>query len=300
MSVARRLSPLLTAPPPAPQVTPWQLMKPLPPVFPFDWAVAYGEDEFGLWQAFEIEAATAVRQTLRWIPPGTFLMGSPEDEAERWAEAEQQHLVTLHSGFWLADTACTQALWTAVMGDNPSRFSEDAENPVERVSWDDITQNFLPALNQRLPGLDLELPSEAKWEYACRAGTTTPFWFGKQITTEQVNYNGNYPNDGGAKGPYRERTVRVKTLPANGWGIFEMHGNVLEWCGDEWVEKNSADVAEDQVTKAHSAPRGPALRVLRGGSYLGNARHCRGAFRHADQPGNRLEYFGFRLARAGS
>jgi formylglycine-generating enzyme required for sulfatase activity len=269
-------------------------------VFPFDWAVAYGEDEFGLWQAFEIEAADAVRQTLRWIPPGSYLMGSPEDEPERFAAREEQQLVTLRSGFWLADTACNQALWTAVMGDNPSRFADNADNPVEQVSWDDITQRFLPALNQRLPGLQLELPSEAQWEYACRAGTTTPFWFGKQITTEQVNYDGNHPYAGGDKGEFRRRTVPVKALPANGWGLYQMHGNVWEWCSDEWIEKIAAGAAEAPVIKADSGPGGPAARVLRGGGWRLNAQDCRSAYRDRYEPGLPNVNFGFRLARGAS
>jgi formylglycine-generating enzyme required for sulfatase activity len=300
MSTTRSKPAAPVAPPPAPQVTLWQMMKPLPPVFPFDWAVTYGEDEFGLWQAFEIEAATAVRQTLRWIPPGTFLMGSPEDEHERWAGREQQHLVTLNSGFWLADTACTQAMWTAVMGDNPSRFLDNAENPVEQVSWDDITQRFLPALNQRLPRLQLELPSEAQWEYACRAGTSTTFSFGRQITTEKVNYHGNLPYAGGAHGSYRERTAPVKALPANRWGLYQMHGNVWEWGSDEWMENLAAGAAEGAVNKANSWHGGHSASVLRGGSWRGSGGDCRSARRGRSEPGNRGDYFGFRLARGAS
>ena len=152
------------------------------------WAEDYGLDEYGLYASFRIGG---IDQRMRWIVPGEFLMGSPEDEAERF-DNETPHRVILSQGFWLADTACTQALWQAVMGNNPSRFLQGEERPVENVSWDDV-QQFLTQLNSLSPDFDFRLPTEAEWEYACRAGTTTAFWFGDQITPEQVNYDGRYP-----------------------------------------------------------------------------------------------------------
>ena len=143
---------------------------------------------------------------MRFIQPGEFLMGSPESEKDRSTngdDTETQHRVVLTEGYWLADTACTQELWGAVMGENPSNFKGDLQNPVEQVSWDDITQKFLPRLNKLVPGLNLTLPTEAQWEYACRAGTTTVFSFGDRITPEQVNYDGNYPYADGKKGEYQ-------------------------------------------------------------------------------------------------
>jgi len=117
------------------------------------------------------------------------------------------------------------------MGDNPAAFKESLSNPVETVSWDDV-QQFIIKLNGLVPGLNACLPTEAQWEYACRAGTPTPFSFGKNITPEQVNYDGNYPYTGGEKGLFRRKTVPVKSLPANPWRLHEMHGNILEWCSD--------------------------------------------------------------------
>jgi formylglycine-generating enzyme len=263
----------------------------LPPRFPETWASAWGEDEFGLWMALDYQGA---RQVFRWILPGTFLMGSPETEAQR-LDRELQHEVTLTQGYWLADTACTQALWHALMGDNPSRFSDDSRNPVEQVSWDEVGK-FIDALNQRIPNLRAGLPSEAQWEYACRAGTTTPFSRGKNITSEQVNYNGNYPYVGGKKGAFRERTVPVGSLPPNAWGLYEMHGNLWEWCAD-WYRDYSSD--------AQINPTGPdtgANRVLRGGSWINGGRNVRSAHRRRIVPGKRDHGFGFRLAlgqRAG-
>ena len=263
---------------------------PLPPVLPFAWATAYGEDRCGLWQAFEV---AGVRQMLRWIPPGRFLMGSPESEAGRWND-ERQHAVTLTRGFWLGETACTQALWRAVTGDNPSEFKGDDEAPVEQVSWDDVMERFLPALNGKLQGLEAALPSEAQWEYACRAGTDTPFWFGSQIDSEQVNFDGNHPMPGGRESAYRKRTVGVKALPANGWGLYQMHGNVWEWCTDRQRAYSEGE-AIDPMGEAPSS--GPAGRVLRGGSWISVARLCRSAYRRAREPSYRYHGIGFRLVR---
>ncbi|HNO60224.1 MAG TPA: formylglycine-generating enzyme family protein, partial [Plasticicumulans sp.] len=203
-----------------------------PETFPPPFADAWGDDRYGLWAEFVIVTGhgSAV-QRLRWIEPGTFLMGSPDNEPERLNNEGPQHLVTLTRGFWLADTACTQGLWQAVTGGNPSQFKDDPQNPVEQVSWNDV-QKFLRALEGLLPGIEACLPSEAQWEYACRAGTTTPFSFGTQVTPAQVNYDGNFPYADGKKGEDRGRTVPVKSLPANDWGLYEMHGNVWEWCAD--------------------------------------------------------------------
>jgi len=272
---------------------PWH---PLPPALPQHWACAWGEDEHGLWQAFEL---AGVRQVMRWIPPGAFWMGSPEDEPER-GPSEARHRVVLTQGFWLADTACTQALWQAVLGGNPSRFRDDPGNPVECVSWNDISERFLPELNRLVPGLEAGLPTEAQWEYACRAGSETPFWFGEQITTGQVNYDGNHPYHKGPRGEYRERTVPVKALPANGWGLYEMHGNVWEWCADVYGEYPTGE-AVDPTGPAGLAGGGDAMgarqRVLRGGGWCGGGGDCRSAYRYAYEPDVRYGVIGFRLAR---
>ncbi|HMW17505.1 MAG TPA: formylglycine-generating enzyme family protein [Accumulibacter sp.] len=256
-----------------------------PDPFPPSWASDWGEDDYGLWMALTLDD---VRQVFRWIAPGRFVMGSPEDEPERYDD-ETPHEVTLSRGYWLADTACTQAMWQAVMGENPSRFRDDARNPVENVSWNEV-QAFIGELEKRVPGLTARLPSEAQWEYACRAGTTTPFSFGEDLTPEGVNYNGDYPYAGGKKGLYRRKTVPVASLPANAWGLYEMHGNVLEWCAD-WYD---AYPNEPQVD-----PQGPPSgdhRVLRGGSWDYYGRHVRSALRNWYEPGSRFGNFGFRLA----
>jgi hypothetical protein len=249
------------------------------------WAHDFGLDEYGVYADLKIGR---VVQRFRWIAPGEFAMGSPSTEAERDGD-EIPHPVVLTRGFWLADTACTQALWQAVMGSNPSRFQDDAENPVEQVSWNEV-QEFLARLNGQVEGLGARLPTEAEWEYGCRAGTATPFWFGHTITPEQVNYDGNHPYAGGAQGLYRQRTVPVKALPANGWGLYQMHGNVWEWCADGYGAYGDGE-AIDPV-----GPAASANRVLRGGSWFSYGRHSRSACRLRYVPGYRNVYIGFRLA----
>ncbi|MBL8470891.1 MAG: formylglycine-generating enzyme family protein [Rhodocyclaceae bacterium] len=229
-----------------------------------------------------------MEQRFRWIKPGRFLMGSPPDEAER-DDDEVLHEVTFTQGFWLADTACTQALWQAVMGENPSDFKDAPDNPVEQVSWDNV-QAFLNRLDDVVPDFAAGLPTEAQWEYACRAGTQSPFSFGANITPEQVNYDGNEPYAGGRKGEYRKKTVPVASLPANAWGLHEMHGNVWEWCADCYGEL-SADPATDPAGPAEGA-----WRVLRGGAWSNDGRNCRSACRFSTGPDYRNHIIGFRLA----
>ena len=258
------------------------------------WADAWDTDEYGHWVTFSVadKQGNKITQRMRWIEPGTFLMGSPKDEPERYDNEGPQHSVTIHQGFWLFDTACTQGLWEAVMGNNPSRFN-GVDRPVEQVGWHDC-QAFLRQLNERLPGLDLTLPSEAQWEYACRAGTTTPFSFGANITPEQVNYNGNYPYAGGQKGRYRQQTVPVASLPPNPWGLREMHGNVWEWTQDHWHGNYQGAPTDSSAWVGHDAG---AKRVLRGGSWVDGVRGVRAASRSVPHPDFRFDLIGFRCVR---
>jgi formylglycine-generating enzyme required for sulfatase activity len=249
------------------------------------WCPPFGQDSYGVYTSLSVNN---VRQHFRWIEAGSFLMGSPSDEPERYDD-EIQHQVTLTQGYWLADTACTQALWLAVMGNNPASFQDDLNNPVEQVSWNEV-QDFLIKLNQLIPDLNARLPSEAEWEYACRAGTTTPFSFGDNITPEQVNYEGNQPYNNGEKGLYRGKTVAVKTLPPNNWGLYEMHGNVWEWCSDCF-----GGYPSESVTNPTGATDGTS-RVLRGGSWIFFAGGSRSADRFDYTPVNPTNYIGFRFA----
>ncbi len=259
-----------------------------PPVLPPPCARAWGDDVYGLW--IEVDFAGVV-QRLRWIEPGEFSMGSPDDEAERQEREGPRHRVRLSAGFWLADTACTQALWLAVMGgDNPSRFQDDARNPVERVSWDDA-RAFLQRATALAPGTVAQLPSEAEWEYACRAGSETPFSFGATLGTEQANYDGNYPYADGQQGEYRGETVPVKSFAANAWGLYEMHGNVWEWCADGLRVYDGEPQSDPRGAQDEAAPR-----VVRGGSWLYGARWLRSAYRHWGPRDDRDVIQGFRFA----
>jgi len=238
------------------------------------WAGDMGVDEYGLWADLEIKKVT---QRLRWIAAGTFLMGSPEDEAER-RDNETQHEVMLSKGYWLADTACTQKLWSAVMAENPSEFKDDLQNPVEMVSWDDC-QTFIAELNEQVEGLTLHLPSEAEWEYACRAGTETVFSFGDSLSSEQANFK----NEVG-------QTVPVRSYHPNSWGLWQMHGNVWEWCQD-WL----GDYSEEPVVDPKGVAKG-RKRVLRGGGWIFGGQIVRSADRNAYSPDLRVNNVGLRLA----
>ncbi len=248
-------------------------------------------DRYGIYADVEIETwEKPVIQRFRWIEPGTFMMGSLEIEGEIYQD-EVRHQVTLTEGYWIADTETTQELWEAVMRKNLSEF-KGKELPVETVSWSDV-QRFLRKINRINENkFSVKLPTEAQWEYAARAGTTTPFSFGKNITTEQVNFNGNYPYNNGKKGKYRQATVKVKSLPSNQWGLYEMHGNVWEWVADQWQEKLPMKPVKNPlvITNHDGDPR-----VLRGGSWSHRGRNVRAAYRHPGSMPYRGDNIGFRI-----
>jgi formylglycine-generating enzyme required for sulfatase activity len=278
---------------------------------PPDWASAWGQDRFGVYVAFRIGTAT---QRLRWIPPGRFWMGSSEDEAGRWEDEGPRREVTLENGFWLFDTLCTQVLWEAVMGGNPSRFVSPTR-PVEQVSFEDV-QRFLARVNERVAELSLVLPSEAQWEYACRAGTETATYAGKMSILGENNapvldriawYGGNSGvgfelAEGEDSSHWSEKQydhTRAGTGPvgmkvANPWGLHDMLGNVWEWCADAWHASYEGAPTDGS---ARIETGGAAYRVIRGGSWSGDARAVRAAFRRGGDPTYRGGNVGFRCAR---
>ena len=263
-----------------------------PAELPEAWASDWGEDDYGIFMGFTYKG---VRQDFRWIEPCTFLMGSPKNEPQR-DEDEVQHEVTLTNGFWLADTTVTQALWEAVMGENPSRIKQ-ASYPVESINWDS-SRFFISKLNNLKEDLQLCIPTEAQWEYACRAGETTAFSFGKKITQQQVNFGGNQPSHNPGKRKIanhglQKELVDVKSFEPNAWGLFNMHGNVWEWCHD-WYEEYPRQLVVNP-SGAFSGNR----RILRGGSWIDDATSCRSAYRGRSEPDDRfMGYYGFRLARS--
>ena len=218
-----------------------------------------------------------------WCKSGTFMMGSPSSEKDH-DDDETQHRVNLTKGFYLGKYEVTQVQWEKVMGSNPS-YHKGAALPVENVSWDDAME-FCEKLTEvekeadRLPkGWTYTLPTEAQWEYACRAGTTTAYSFGDTITPKQANFVYNVG-----------KTTQVGTYPANAWSFHDMHGNVWEWCSDRYGAYPSGAVSD---------PLGPSVgseRVYRGGSWFLNGGLVRSATRRRGTPVNRDNSLGFRLS----
>ena len=234
---------------------------------------------------FEQELKPGIAITMLPIPAGSFLMGSPEGEPDRFDDEGPQHEVTL-GAFWMAQTPTTQAQWRTVAGwpkveldlePDPSCFKGD-RRPVGLVSWRDA-QEFCRRLSQRT-GQRYGLPSEAQWEYACRAGSSTPFYFGATLTPEQANCKDS-------------ETVEVASHPANAWGLHDMHGNVWEWCQDHW--HSNYEGAPNDGSAWEYCSLGGVQRLLRGGSWINHPRICRSAYRLNYPPDDRYYGIGFRV-----
>ena len=260
---------------------------------------AVGARELVRKEPLELDLGGGVTVKLVWIPPGEFMMGSPKDERNRLPaileeEAEDegpQHRVKITQGFYMSVHEVTQEQYQAVMGNNPSKF-KGARHPVDFVSWHDAME-FCRRVSSKL-GMAVRLPTEAEWEYACRAGTTTPFHFGETISTDQANYDGDRTYGKGREGEDRRKTVPVGSFLANDFGLYDMHGNVCEWCAD-WYDPNY------YRNSPSSNPKGPANgrdRVLRGGSWMGSPGDCRSACRSADIPWSRYGVEGLRVVVA--
>ncbi len=274
-----------------------QARHPLKAGLPPAWAVAWGEDRYGAFAAFSVGAPDRpVEQRMRWIPPGTFLMGSSETERWRFRNEGPQHKVLLTRGYWLGETPVTQALWAAVMDDNPSHFRgdrpDDAERPVEQVSWDDC-QVFCGRVNAQIAGLAARLPTEAEWERACRAETRGATWVG------ELSGKGEPPeldaiawyrgNSGGVPHP-------VGRKAPNPYGLHDMLGNVHEWCADAAQGVTTPyPYAAGSVTEPVAAGQGSG-QVYRGGSWGSRAKDVRAAVRYAYERGTRSGSLGLRLA----
>lgn len=275
-----------------------------------------GADEYGRWATFSIpdEQGNKITQRMRWIEPGAFVMGSPENEPGHCGDECPRHLVTIRHGFWLFDTACTQALWEAVMGENPSRFNSPTR-PVEQVSWNQI-QDFIQQINEQISGLNLVLPTEAQWEYACRSGTETAIYTGKMEILGVCNapaldpiawYGANsgvdfelengYDSSGWPEKQYphaRAGTHPVGLKQPNPWGLYDMLGNVWEWTRDHWHDNYHGAPTDGSAWMSANAG---ALRVGRGGAWNSHASSVRAAYRRWNDTDCRLDYLGFRCAR---
>ena len=253
-------------------------------------------------QQFIEDLGNGIQLEMVAIPGGTFMMGSPKNEPGRRETESPQHQVTVPP-FLLGKYPVTQAQWQVVatlpqvnqeLKPNPSRF-EGANRPVERVSWHDAVEfcNRLSNHTQR----PYRLPSEAEWEYACRAGTTTPFHFGETITTDLANYNGNYTYGDGVKGIRKGKTTEVGSFKiANEFGLYDMHGNVWEWCQDDWHGNYTNAPSNSNAWTSRSGN----LKLLRGCSWYSNPEYCRSAFRYDTYLVSNDYYIGFRVVCSGA
>ena len=224
---------------------------------------------------------------LALIPAGKFMMGSPANEKHRGSDEGPRREVTIGRAFYMAVYEVTQEQYEAVTGKDPAHF-KGAKNPVELVSWNDATE-FCRRLSAKT-GRTVRLPTEAEWEYACRAGTTTPFNTGETISTDQDNYEGLFIYGSGRRGKHRQKTVAVGSFQPNAFGLHDMHGNVWEWCSD-W----HADSYSNARNIDRRGPSSGTFRVLRGGSWASPPWHCRSANRDSGSPGYRLYLIGFRV-----
>ncbi len=232
------------------------------------------------------------------IPTGEFVMGSPDDESDRSKAEGPQHRVHV-SEFWMSKYPITQSQWRIVAGfpeinrslnPDPSHFKGD-NHPVEQVSWYDAVEfcDRLSAYTER----PYRLPSEAEWEYACRAGTKTPFHFGETITTDLANFNGQSSYSQGSQGKYQATTTEVTAFNvANAYGLCDMHGNVFEWCLDNWHDSYEGAPSNGSIW---SVGHENSPRVRRGGSWYYSPSYCRSAFRSFSNPDLRYFNFGFRV-----
>ncbi|WP_414551644.1 formylglycine-generating enzyme family protein [Anabaena sp. CCY 0017] len=263
---------------------------------------AEGEEikrELGKAQYFVEKLRDGVALDMVAIPGGTFTMGAPEGEAESRDNERPQHPVTVPA-FFMGKYPVTQAQWRVVakfkqverpLEADPSLFKGD-DLPVENISWDEAVE-FCARLS-KVTGKTYRLPSEAEWEYACRAGTTTPFHFGETITPELGNFDGNYTYASAPKGEYREKTTPVGSFKlANAFGLYDMHGNVYEWCADLWHDNYNG--APNDGGAWLSKNDNDNRRLLRGGYWLYYPRYCRSAFRNRYEPDSRDDAIGFRV-----
>jgi len=238
--------------------------------------------------SLETDTLASFESSFVLIAPGTFLMGSPEYETGRGID-EIMHEVTLTKGFYMQKTLVTQGQWKAVMGNNPASFQGEGDNcPVESISWNEC-QEFIRKLNAGKGGI-YRLPTEAEWEYACRSASLTPFCNG-EISELYCTHDPLLSEVGWYCGNSGRKSRPVAQKSPNAWGLYDLHGNVCEWCQD-WYDEYSSDSQTDP-----HGPKSGSAKVIRGGSWFGNAKNCRSASRFHWPPNSRSEFIGFRLVK---
>lgn len=241
--------------------------------------------EFGEAKYFSQDLGDRVKLEMVSLPEGEFLLGSPASEVERLISDIPQQSLKVPT-FFMSKYPITQAQWQAVMQSNPSRF-QGSDRPVEQISWYEAME-FCQKLSAKT-GRQFRMPSEVEWEYAARAGTDTPFYFGETITTDLANYDGNCRYGNAPKGTYRQRTISVGSFPPNAFGLYDMHGNVREWCADVWQEQYNGS---DTLFRGKNDDR---FRTLRGGSWVDHPLYCRSASRYGINPDLKSFIIGFRV-----
>jgi formylglycine-generating enzyme required for sulfatase activity len=273
------------------------------PVGIADAAPVFTSDAFAGSAAGEEREVAGVR--LCWCPPGRFRMGSPPEEPER-RPGEDQVDVTLTKGFWMGKYEVTQGQWKRVAGKLPGELTaelgERDDLPVGNVNYTEA-ERFCRKLTEigrlagDLPsGWEFRLPTEAQWEYACRAGTTTATSFGDKLGSKQANFQGR-PYNGAEAGPSLKRAAKVGSYPASAWGLHDMHGNVFEWCRD-WYRQKLPGGADPDLSRMKGAANrdGSFSRVRRGGAWTDDGWPCRSAARLRFEPERRSDHIGFRVA----
>jgi formylglycine-generating enzyme required for sulfatase activity len=247
--------------------------------------------------AFREPLAPDIGLEMVWIPSGKFMMGSPETEHDRWEDESPEHQVTVQP-FFIGKYSITQAQWLVIVKTpqierelklKPSNFQDD-NRPVENVSWEEAVE-FCRRLSRKTER-DYRLPTEAEWEYACRAGTTTPFYFGKTITGKLANYDADVTYLQERKVKSKRETTSVGDFLPNAFGLYDMHGNVWEWCLDNWHDNYEGAPIDGS---AWLSDKENARYVVRGGSWLNGPRGCRSASRGYVTPDNRINDVGFRV-----
>ena len=278
----------------------WGLVLPL---VIFSTNLAVGQDELKV-------IHNSIEMKLVRIPAGTFLMGSPRQEADR-DRTEVRHEGTISKPFFIGVYEVTQAEFTAVMKDNPDVKNRPVFNqnnggslahPMENVEWESAV-SFCKRLSARPAekeaGRSYRLPNEAEWEYACRAGTSTPYHYTDSLSSTQANFNGKFPYGDVEQGPYLRKTAKVGSYKPNAFGLFDMHGNVAEWCADyydpEYFDNSPGTDPLGPPLGVVPTSFGDFFRVVRGGCWLDDARACRSAFRYRAMPATQYRLIGFRV-----
>ena len=264
--------------------------------------IALLQSEFAQAQDGDKVVTNSIGMKLKLIPAGKFIMGSPPAEVERDAE-ELQHEVAISKPFYMGVYEVTQGQWEKITDKNPSFFKQGNDFPVDQVRLPEVMEfcRKLSALaEEKKAGRVYRLPTEAEWEYACRPGTATVFHSGNTLSSNLANFNGQYPYGDVPKGPKLQKTARVGSYAPNAWGLYDMHGNVAEWCSD-WYD------SDYYKNSPKENPQGPAqgvistnfdkefFRVVRGGCWLDEGRACRAAYRFRLQPAEAYRWVGFRV-----